>query len=203
MSHHVRFVLALITLASLVAAVGALGWRWREAGDVAAIFAGPKPMRPVILLAMPFVLAGLLSFSVHAQAGRKPGRYEAGFVGLTLVTHFGLLAAIQVWMTVTYLGDAAPDREFVTRLLTAFMGLGMAVRGNFFAKLALPAEDPTGSWSRISRRTAVILVLTGLSLAACAIALPMQGVLAALGATFFLVLTAIQAQRKATATLGA
>lgn len=202
MSRLVRLILALITLASLVAAVGALGWRWREAGDVAAIFAGPKPIRPVILLAMPFVLSGLLVFSIQAQAGRKPGPYETGFVGLTLVTHFGLLAAIQVWMTVTYLGGATPDRTFVLRLVAAFLGLGMAVRGNFFAKLSPPGQDPTGGWSRTARRTAVILVLTGLALAACAIVLPMQGVLAALGATFFLVLTVIQAQRTASARLG-
>jgi hypothetical protein len=202
MSRAVRLILALITLASLVAAVGALGWRWREAGDVAAIFADPKPIRPVILLAMPFVLAGLLAFSVHAQVGRKPGRYEAGFVGLTLVSHFGLLAAIQVWMTVTYLGGVTPGGEFVLRLVATFLGLGMAVRGNFFAKLPPPGQDPLGGWSRTARRTAVILVLTGLALAACAIALPIQGVLAALGATFFLVLTVIQAQRKATAQLG-
>lgn len=203
MNRHVRSVLTLITLASLVCAVGALAWRWREAGDVAAVFAGPKPVRAVILLAMPFVMAGLLAFSINAQAGREPGRYEAGFVGLTLITHFALLAAMQAWMTLVYLGGAVPDREYVTRLLAAFMGLGMSVRGNFFAKLPSPPEDALGAWSRTARRSAIILFVTGLALAACAILLPISGVIAALGGAFFLVLMVSQAQRKATARLGA
>jgi hypothetical protein len=202
MNRHVRFALALITLASLVAAVGALAWRWREAGDIAAVFSGPKPFRAAILLAMPFVMGGLLAFAVHAQADRKPGPHEAGFVGLTLVTHFGLLAAMQAWMTFVYLGGALPDREYVTRLLAAFMGLGMSVRGNFFAKLPAPGQDPLGAWSRTARRSAIILFVTGLALAVCAIALPMPGVITALGGAFFLVLMVSQAQRKATAQLG-
>lgn len=203
MNRPLKLILALITLASLVAAVGALAWRWREAGDIAAVLSGPKPFRALMLLAMPFVMAGLLAFSIHAQGGRKPSRYEAGFVGLTLVTHFGLLAAIQGWMTFVYLGGALPDRDYVTRLLAAFMGLGMSVRGNFFAKLPAPGEDEVGSWSRTARRSGLILFVTGLALAACAILLPMPGVITALGGAFFLVLMVNQAQRKATAQLNA
>lgn len=203
MNRYVRSILALITLASLLAAVGALAWRWREAGDVAAIFAGPKPFRAVALLAMPFVMAGLLAFAVQTQAGRKPGRSEAAFVGLAMITHLGLLAAMQGWMTVVYLGGAIPDREYVTRLLAAFMGLGMSVRGNFFAKLPAPGQDPLGTWSRTARRSAIILFVTGLALAACAILMPMPGVITALGGAFFLVLMVSQAQRRATAQLGA
>ena len=201
MNRQLRLILSLITLASLVAAVGTLAWRWREAGDIAAVLAGPKPVRVVLLLAMPVVMAGLLAFSVHAQAGRKPGRYEAGFVGLTLITHFALLAAMQGWMILVYLGGVLPDREYVARLLAAFMGLGMSVRGNFFAKLPPPERDGLGGWSRTARRSGLILFVTGLALAACAILLPMPGVIAALGGTFFLVLMVSQAQRRATAQL--
>lgn len=203
MNRQLRLVLSLITLASLVCAVGALAWRWREAGDAAAVFSGPKPVRAVLLAAMPFVMAGLLAFSIHAQGGRKASRYEAGFVGLTLITHFGLLAVVQGWMTLVYLGGALPDRDYVTRLLTAFMGLGMSVRGNFFAKLPAPGEDGLGSWSRTTRRSAIILFMTGLALAACAILMPMPGVITALGGAFFLVLMVNQAQRKATQQLDA
>jgi hypothetical protein len=201
MSRHVRLVLLLITLASFAAALGAVAWRWREAGDIAAILAGPKPQRAVMIFFAPFVLAGLLVFLKHAQAGHKPSPYEAGFVGLTMITNFGLVAAIQAWMIMRYLGEISVDQEVVFRQIATFMGFAMVVRGNFFAKLGAPGEDPTGAWSRTARCTAVILVVTGLALAACASTLPMPGVLSALGGTFLVILLLIQAQRRASAQL--
>jgi hypothetical protein len=201
MTRRVWLLLILITLWSLAVALGAVAWRWREAGDIAAIFAGPKPQRAVMIFFAPLVLAGCLVFLKHAQTGHKPGPYETGFVGLTMITNFALVAAIQVWMIVRYLGEVSVDKELVFRLIATFMGLSMAVRGNFFAKLGAPGEDPTGAWSRTTRCTAVILVVTGLALAACASALPMPGVLSALGGTFLVILLLIQAQRKASAQL--
>lgn len=201
MTRRVWLLLILITLGGFAVALGAAAWRWREAGDFAAIFAGPKPGRAVMIFFAPCMLAGLLVVLKHAQTSHKPGPYETGFVGLTMVTNFALVAAIQVWMVVRYLGQVSVDQEFVFRLIATFFGLGMVVRGNFFAKLGAPGEDPTGAWARTTRCTAVILVLTGLAQAACASALPMPGVLSALGGTFLVILLLIQAQRKASAQL--
>lgn len=124
-------------------------------------------------------------------------------MGLTMVTHFGVILAMQGWMAMVYLGGALPDREFITRLLAAFMGFGMAVRGNFFAKLPAPSSDTLGVWTRTSRHTALVLVLTGLALAGCAAALPMPGVLMALGGALLLILMLTHVQRRATAALEA
>lgn len=201
MTRRVWLLLTLITLGAFAVALGATAWRWREAGDFAAIFAGPKPQRSVMIFFAPCVLAGCLVLLRKAQVGHKPGPYETGFVGLTMIANFTLVAAIQVWMVVRYLGEFNVDQDFVFRLIATFFGLGMAVRGNFFAKLGAPGEDPTGAWARTTRCTAVILVLTGLALAVCASALPMPGVLTALGGTFLVILVLIQAQRKASAQL--
>lgn len=184
MNRYVRQALALMVVASLAAAIGALLWRWREAGDITAVFAGPKPFRPAMLLAMPVVLAGLLAFADYAQSDHKPSRYEAGFVGLTLVCHFGLVLALQAWMTLVYLDAASLDREFVVRLAVAILGLAMAVRGDVFAKRPAPGDDHTGDWGRTTRGNGRGMVLLGLALTACGVTLPLSGLLAALGCTF-------------------
>lgn len=201
MNRHVHKALVLMVVASLTAAIGALLWRWREAGDIAAILAGPKPFRPAMLLAMPAVLAGLLAFADHAQSDHRPSRYEAGFVGLTLVSHFVLLLALQAWMTLTYLDIASLDREFVVRLAVAFLGLAMAVRGNVFAKRPAPGDDVEGDWGRATRGVGCGMVLLGLALTACGVALPMPGMLAALGCAFASVAALSAVQRRASAQL--
>lgn len=200
MNRSLKLVALLVVVASFALSVAALAWRWREAEDVAAIFAGPRPFRPVIILALPAVLAGLLVFTDLGLARQEPRITREGrwFVSFTLLTHCVLLVAIQVWMIATYLGPIGPDPVFVTRLLTAFMGLAMAVRANFFAKLRGPDSDVTGDWARTSRRSAILLTLAGLALTACAVTLPMPALIAALGGAFVLVMARAGAQRRAT-----
>lgn len=203
MTRNAQFLLALMTAASLVLAVGTLAWRWQEAGDLAAIFAGPKPFRPVMLMAMPAMLLGLMVLIDRAMAGETFNRYGQGFVALTMATNFAVLLGMQAWMAVVYLDFATPDGAFVTRLLAAFLGLGMAVRGNFFAKLSPPVEDPTGAWARTTRRTGLILVLLGLVVAACAVSLPTPAVLTALAAAFLAAVSLTRVQRRASRAIGA
>jgi len=200
MNPRFKLFLATFIAVSLAITVGALAWRWRETGDVAAIFAGPKPVRPVLLLAMPLLMWALLIFADHSMVDEKREylpRERLWFINFTLVTHFLLLVAGQAWMAATYLGSARPDPEFFIRLMVAFMGLGMAVRGNFFAKLPPPGKDRTGAFTRTSRQTAVTLVLMGLALTACAVSLPMKALLVALGGAFAILLILTRAQRRA------
>ena len=198
MNRSLKSISILTTVASLVCSVGALAWRWQEAGDFAAIFEGPKPFRPLIILAMPAVLAGLLIFTEHGLARQESRLSREGrwFVSFTLLTHFTLLVAIQAWMIATYLGQIRPDPEFVTRLAAAFMGLAMAVRANFFAKQRAPTADLSGEWARTTRRSAIALVLAGLALTACAVTLSIQGLMTALGGVLVLVLFLAHAQRR-------
>jgi hypothetical protein len=195
MNRTTKLLLLLITLVSLALALGALGWRWREAGDVMAIFAGSKPARGPFLLAAPTVMAGVLVFTIQS-ANPKASPYERFFVGLTLVTNFLLLLALQTRMALVYLEMAAPDGAFVMRLAVAVFGLAMAVRGNFLAKAPSPSEDVRGDWARTTRRTAMILVGTGLGLAVSAVTLPMKGLLAVLGGVLVIVLTLSYVQRR-------
>ena len=198
MNRSLKSISILTTVASLVCSVGALAWRWQEAGDFAAIFEGPKPFRPFIILAMPAVLAGLLAFTEHGLARQEPrlSREGRSFVSFTLLTHFALLVALQTWMIATYLGQIRPDPEFMTRLAAAFMGIAMAVRANFFAKLRAPTADFSGEWARATRRSAIALVLAGLALAACAVTLTIQGLVTALGGVLVLVLFLAHNQRR-------
>lgn len=203
MPRSLKLASVMIVLASLVCALAALALRWREAGDLAAIFAGPRPVRPLIILATPFAIAGLLAFADRAM-NRPPAHMTAQgrwFVGFSMLTHVALLVAVQAWMIATYLGSARPDPEFVTRLACAFMGLAMAVRANFFAKLRGPDADAAGDWARTTRRSAIALTLTGLSLALSAVTLPMPALIAALAAVFALVLALSRVQRRAAAQL--
>jgi hypothetical protein len=202
MNRHVKFTLALITVASLVIAVGALAWRWLETGDPGAIF-GAKPLRPVFLLGATAMLGAIL---LHGD--RILSTYRSGvsdelprFWNLTLVINFLVVLALQTWLAAVYMGAVRPDRDFVLRLASAFMGLAMAVRGNFFAKLPAPGEDADGAWSRAARRTGLTLVLLGLALTACAVALPIKGVVLALGLAFAIVVTLTRTQRRAAALL--
>ncbi len=199
MNRSLKLVALLIVLASFALAIAALAWRWREAGDVAAVFAGPKPFRPMIILALPAVLAGLLAFTDLGLARQEPRITREGrwFVSFTLLTHLVLLVALQAWMVVTYLGPVGPNPVFVTRLLAAFMGLAMVVRANFFAKLRGPDSDLAGDWARTTRRSAILLTLTGLALTVCAATLPMPGLVAAIGGVFVVVMTRAGAQRRA------
>lgn len=193
MNRATKLLLLLITTISLALALGALGWRWREAGDVMAIFASK---RGPFLLAAPAVMAGVLVLAIKS-ATPKPSRYETFFVGLTLVTNFLLVLALQARMALVYLEMAAPDGEFVLRLATAFFGLAMAVRGNFLAKAPSPEDDVRGDWARTTRRTAMILVVMGLGLTAAAVSLPTKGLLAVLGVAFVVILALSHVQRQA------
>ena len=193
MSRATKLLLLLITVVSLALALGALGWRRRETGDVMAIFASK---RGPFLLAAPAVMAGVLVLAARS-ATAKPSRYEAFFVGLTLVTNFLLILALQTRMALVYLEAAAPNGEFVLRLATAVFGLAMAVRGNFLAKAPSPAEDIRGDWARTTRRTAMILVALGLVLTAGAVSLPVQSVLATLGVALAVILALAVVQRRA------
>lgn len=187
MNRTTKLLLLLITITSVALALGALGWRWREAGDVMAIFAGSKPLRGPFLLAAPILMAGVLYFAVES-ANPKASPYERFFVGLTLVTNFLLILALQARLALVYLQAATPDGEFVTRLAAAVFGLAMVVRANFLAKAPSPQEDVHGDWARTTRRTAMILVATGLGLTACAVTLPMKGLMMALGGVLMIVL---------------
>ena len=113
MNRSLKLVALLIVLASFALSIAALAWRWREAGDVAAVFAGPKPFRPMIILALPAVLAGLLAFTDLGLARQEPRITREGrwFVSFTLLTHVVLLVAIQAWMVATYLGPVGPDHH--------------------------------------------------------------------------------------------
>ncbi|NQE62167.1 hypothetical protein [Caulobacter sp. RHG1] len=192
MNRTTRLLLLLITVVSVALALGALGWRWREAGDVMAILASK---RGPFLLAAPAVMAGVLVLATKA-ANPKPSRYETFFVGLTLVTNFLLILALQTRMALVYLEAAAPDGVFVMRLAVAVFGLAMAVRGNFLAKAPSPEDDVHGEWARATRRTAMILVGLGLVLTAGAVTLPMTGLLALLGVAFVVILLLTHVQRR-------
>jgi len=197
MNRTVKLALALMVAASAVLALGALFWRWRTTGEIAAVFGGSKPLRPVLL-------AGLLAYSERTlvRAATVDGELPR-FVTFSLLSAFLLVLALQAAMAATYLGVNRLDREMVVRLAAAFMGAGMLVRGNFFAKLPAPGDDADGRWSRAARRTGLVLVLLGLALVAAAAALPIKALPATLAGALVVILLLTAGQRRAAARLGA
>ena len=93
---------------------------------------------------------------------------------------YPLLAAWWAWIALRTYELVPPSplgRESFLRALVVFMGVALAVRGNFFGKLAPPtgdrAPDP-GLWTRSALRTGWGLALLGLVLVVSGIALPIR-----------------------------
>lgn len=177
MNRYVKQVLVAAVTCMLALAVGAIAWRMQiPAADLGRL--PHRPLGPVILMAVPAAFATILVLSARHLAARIPGISEDNTVHVqsTLVFLFVLVTACQAWMAFLYVGAILPDRDTFVRAAGVLSGVGMAVRGNFVGKLSPPGlQDPPDPavWGRMARRTGWLLVAIGITLAACAILLPL------------------------------
>jgi hypothetical protein len=172
----VRLLLFAIVVELVLVGAGAVAWRV-QAGQLAADL--QRPLRPVVLLAIPMIagtvllLAGRVFASERVRLAEDHARHLQG----ALVFWFVILAAAQAWGVRLYLNGEppAPDRASFLRLACVVIGVAMAVRGNFFAKLSPPtgpdAPAPT-AWTRTVLRIGWGLTLSGAVLIAAALVLP-------------------------------
>jgi hypothetical protein len=173
-----RLLKAEVLIMALIAAA-AIEIRWR-AGDLAEGDFRQRLLAPLLLVGIPLMFGGLLPLAQRQLASVDPrmsGDHRRHVQGALVFWGFAMIA-ISGWMASRYadLPIFTGDRETLLRGLIVLSGVAMAVRANFFAKLAPPDPAPEG-WTRQVLNAAWILTALGLALIVAAIALPLRMVL--------------------------
>jgi hypothetical protein len=135
---------------------------------------------PIVLAVAWAAFAKRLRSAAPAFSSPHRGYAEAGI----LTTAFFLMA-YQGWFA-SHLGlseVAHASRELMLRAGTIFAGMVMAIQGNFTCKAPAPsgpgAPDPA-AWTQVKSRSGWTLSLAGITIAVCAIVLPLDPLVAAL-----------------------
>ena len=202
MNRIVKLILLLLAIETSAGAAGAIAWAWRAGvigeGDLR------HQLLPVFLLVFPLIAWGVLAWASRRLAADRPRLAEDHRRHLqgALVFHMLVLALAQGWLIYGYV-DAGPpplDRESFARLAFILMGVALAVRGNFVAKVSPPTGEgapDAGAWTRSLLRSGWLMTLAGAAMVVCALALPVPA-LVLLAPLVALALIAIgQAHRRA------
>lgn len=205
MTRQTKFLLAAILLELLAVAITVPLLRWDA---VSAGLAAAPPMRRVTMvqlietlapplgLAMAWRLVGRRMTSTTPRlADSHRGYHEAGL----LVIAFFFLAT-QAWFA-SHLGHGrASGIEPLARMAAIFGGMVMAIQGNFTAKAPAPTGERApdeAAWTRAARRCGWALCVAGLTLAICAITLPIRLVLFSFLAIWLLAMGYLLVHRRA------
>lgn len=187
MNPKVRALLTAATVAMFVVGAAAVAWKWRLLGGLDD--GDPRqPGRLAILFVLPAVMAVSLPLAIRHLASDRPRLADdhRRHLELSLISTFLFATAAQVWSAVSYVAGQPLGRDAFIRLVTIWVGTSLAVRGNFFAKVAPPtgelAPEPR-LWTRAMLRAGWILVSWGLALTVCGIVLPPRALLIPLLAT--------------------
>lgn len=178
MNRYVKQALWGAVAVMFALAIAGIAWRLQMPPAEAAKLR-PRPLGPVILLAIPAIFAILLVISTRRLDARTPGvaQDNSRHVQGAMVFSFLFMVACQAWIAFMYAGGVAPGGEVVVRGAVVLAGVAMAVRGNFIGKLSPPAvvdaPDPA-LWGRMARRLGLSLVGVGSLLAICAVTLPLR-----------------------------
>jgi hypothetical protein len=205
MTPMVRWGLALLAAATSITALAAVGRAWRTGALAAEGFR--QPLLVAWSLLIPVVMWSVLAWTVRRFASDRPElapdhkRHLQGALGVWFV----VLTALEGWLAYNFLRLGPPplDRESFARLAFVVMGVAMAVRGNFVAKVSPPtgagAPDP-GRWTRSMLKTGWTLTLIGAAMVIGAMVLPVR--LLALSPVLIApaLITAAVAQRRALRT---
>ena len=179
MNRTLESALRLLSVAtSGVAAIVAV-WAWREGlfvqGDLR------QRLAPGLIAFVPALMWGLLVWAPPKLATARPRLSDdhrshlQGALGFWFIA----LAAIQGWVAYNYLRLGPPplEPETFARLAFVLMGVAMAVRGNFVAKLAPPVGDGApdeAAWTRSMLRTGWAMALIGIAMLIGAMVLPVR-----------------------------
>ena len=178
MNRHVKFTLVMATIAAALLAFAAIGWRIYLV-QVGGLDLRPRPLAPLILLCVPAVLAAVLIGSARHLAAHKPGISEDNprHIQAALLVNFLIVTVAQAWMALLYVVEPPPGGEAAVRFAVVLVGVAMAVRGNFAAKLSPPNIEGVslrdGAWTRSALQLGWMSVAIGIALVACAALLPL------------------------------
>lgn len=179
MNRIVQLALTLLAVEMTAVAVGGVVWGWRAGliadGDLR------QRLTAAFLLVFPAFAWAVLAWAPRRLASERPRLSDdhRRHLQAALLFQMIVLAAAQAWIVNVYAGLAPPplDRETFARLAFVLMGVAMAVRGNFVAKVSPPsgegAPDP-GAWTRLQLRTGWVMTILGAATVACALALPVR-----------------------------
>lgn len=176
MNRHVRLVLIMAVATTAMIAIAAIAWRVYLIGGQGLVMR-PRPLAPVILLAVPVVLLGILVAAGRHLASYKPGISEGNprHVQAALLFQFLFVTGCQAWMAYLYVERPAVGGDTPIRLAVLLLGVAMAVRGNFVPKLGPPPPSLRlieSRWTRTALRTGRALGLIGACLAVSALFVP-------------------------------
>lgn len=176
MNRHVRLALITAVATTAIIAVAAVSWRiYLIEGQ--GVLMRPRPLAPIILLAVPLILLAILVAAVRHLASYKPGISEGNprHIQAALLFQFLFVTGCQAWMASLYVGRPPTGSDTAIRLAVLLLGVAMAVRGNFVPKLGPPPPSARlieDRWTRTALWTGRALGLIGASLAVGALFLP-------------------------------
>ena len=178
MNRRVKQLLWSAVAAMFAVAIAAIAWR-PQMPEADAALLRPRPMGPLILLAIPTIVAVMLVISASKLDARSPGlaKDNTQHVQGAMVFLVLFMAACQAWIAFMHIGGVAPGGETLVRGAVLLSAVAMAVRGNFVGKLSPPAvADPPDPalWARAARRMGLGLVALGSLLTVCALVLPLR-----------------------------
>lgn len=179
MNRRVMFALVMAVIATVLLAVAAIGWRIYLV-EAVGVELRPRPLAPLILLAVPAILAAVLVASWRHLAAHIPGISEENprHMQTALVLNFLFVTVCQAWMGLLYVERPPPGGETAIRFAVVLIGVAMAVRGNFFAKLSPPnsrdISNQGGVWTRSALRVGWMSVGLGAAFVACGVLLPLR-----------------------------
>lgn len=207
MNRAVKLFLIVLAVETSLMATGVLAWAWR-----AGLAQGEarRPLMLAFLFVFPVTTWGSIVWATRQLNAVRPElaidhkRHLQG----QLCFYFVVLAAMQAWIANLYVQAVPPplDRESFARFAFVLMGVAMAVRGNFAAKIGPPrgegAPDP-GAWTRSVLRTGWAMTVLGAALVVSGLFLSMRMMLLVVPFVAVGLILAGRAHRQATRTQGA
>ena len=188
MSRLARLVLAAVLIELCVVALLVPVMQWDAISENLSSSPGVRRLdtvRLIITFVAPFVLAAAWAV-IARRLGASDVRLSPphrGYAEAGLLTVAFFLMAYQGWFA-SHLGEnhiAHASREHMLRAVAIFAGMVMAIQGNFASKTPAPtgprAPDPA-AWTKVKSRTGWALSLAGVTIAVCAMILPIKDLFA-------------------------
>lgn len=182
MNRTVHLALRAMAAAMSLVAIAALAWKWSDNGG--AFLSDRRQLgMSLMLIFIPLFAAFSAEIAARQLNSTQPRWSEdhRRHVQGAMVFWFVLVLAAQGWTArLLIAGSPAIDRSIFIRALVLLIGLSVAVRGNFWAKLSPPSGEQApapATWTRTVLSAGWALTVVGAVLAVGAFTLPLRPLL--------------------------
>jgi hypothetical protein len=179
MNRSAHFVLRAMVAAMLLMAPVALAWKWTDNGG--SFLEDRRQLgMSLMLIFIPLFAAFSAGVAARQLASTRPRWSEdhRRHVQGAMLVWFVVLLAAQGWTARLLVAGSPPiDRSFFIRAVVLLIGMGAAVRGNFWAKLSPPSGEGAPApavWTRTVLTAGWALVALGIVLIIGAFTLPLR-----------------------------